>query len=119
MYNKVFLIGRLVRDPEMRMTPSGVAVTRFTVAVDKTFKKSEDGQSSADFIRVVAWRRLAEICGQYLKKGKLVAVEGRLQVDSYDKDGQKRYSTEVVADNVQMLDRATAPSTMPGSDEMM
>ena len=111
MYNKAFLIGRLVRDPEMRMTTSGIAVTRFTVAVDRTFKRNEEGQNTADFLRVVTWRRLAEICGQYLKKGKLVAIEGRLQIDSYEKDGQKRDSAEVVADNVQMLDRSTGGET--------
>lgn len=107
MYNKAFLIGRLVRDPEMRMTSSGVAVTRFTIAIDRSFKREEGQQNTADFLRVVTWRRLAEICGQYLKKGKLVGVEGRLQIDSYEKDGEKKYSAEVVADNVQMLDRGT------------
>ena len=112
MYNKAFLIGRLVRDPEMRMTTSGIAVTRVTVAVDLTFKRNEEGQNTADFLRVVTWRRLAEICGQYLKKGKLVAIEGRLQIDSYEKDGQKRDSAEVVADNVQMLDRSTGETAM-------
>jgi single-strand DNA-binding protein len=106
MYNKAFLIGRLVRDPEMRMTSSGIAITRFTIAIDRSFKK-EEGQNNTDFLRIVTWRRLAEICGQYLKKGKLVGVEGRLQIDSYEKDGQKKISAEVVADNVQMLDRGT------------
>ncbi len=108
MYNKAFLIGRLVRDPEMRVTPSGITVTRFTIAVDKSFKRDE--QNSADFLRIVTWRRLAEISGQYLKKGKLVAIEGRLQIDSYEKEGQKRISAEVVADNVQMLDKAGSVS---------
>jgi single-strand DNA-binding protein len=109
MFNKAFLIGRLVRDPEMRVTPSGITVTRFTIAVDKTFKRDE--QNTADFLRIVTWRRLAEICGQYLKKGKLVAVEGRLQIDSYEKDGQRRTSAEVVADNIQMLDKVGASSS--------
>lgn len=103
MYNKSFLIGRLVRDPEMRVTSSGIAVTNFTIAVDQVRRKG--AEKSADFIRVVAWRRLAEICGEYLKKGKLVAVEGRLQISSYDKDGEKIYTSEVVAENLQMLDR--------------
>ena len=101
--NKVFIIGRLVRDPEYRMTPSGVPLCRFTIATDR-IPKQEDQR--ADFIRIVAWRRLAEICNQYLKKGKLVAIDGRLQIDSYDKDGEKRYSAEVIADGMQMLDRA-------------
>lgn len=100
MYNKVFLIGRLTRDPEMRMTSSGIPFTRFTVAVDRFGR-----DSGADFIRVVCWRRLAEVASQYMHKGKLVSVEGLLQVDSYEKDGMKRESVEVVADNFQMLDR--------------
>lgn len=104
--NKAFLIGRLVRDPEFRMTPSGIALCRFTIAVDR-IPKQED--QSADFIRVVTWRRLAEICNQYLKKGKLTAIEGRLQIDSYEKDGEKRYSAEIVADGMQMLDRNSEP----------
>jgi single-strand DNA-binding protein len=109
MYNKAFLIGRLVRDPEMRVTSSGIAVTNFTIAVDR-IKRRGEAEKTADFIRVVAWRRLAEICGEYLKKGKLVAVEGRLQISSYDKDGEKIYTSEIVADNLQMLDRGTAGS---------
>ncbi len=103
--NKVFLIGRLVRDPEMRLTTSGIAVTRFTLAIDRGFKRGDEAERTADFIRVVAWRRLAEICNDYLKKGKLVAIEGRLQVDSFEKNGERRTVSEVVADNMQMLDR--------------
>lgn len=106
MYNKTFLIGRLVRDPEMRVTASGITVTRFTIAVDRGYKsKNEDAQQTADFLRIVTWRRLAEVCGQYLKKGKLIAVEGRLQIDSYERDGEQRESVEIVADTMQMLDR--------------
>ena len=105
-YNKTFLIGRLTRDPEYKLTPSGIAVTKFTIAIDR-FKK-QDGENSADFIRVVAWRRLAEICNQFLKKGRLVSIEGRLQVDSYEKDGERRYVYDVIADNMQMLERANA-----------
>ena len=102
--NKAFIIGRLVRDPDFRLTPSGVQLCRFTIAVDRIPKQENQ---TADFIRVVTWRRLAEICNQYLKKGKLVAVDGRLQIDSYEKDGEKRYSSEIVADGMQMLDRGT------------
>ncbi len=106
MFNKCFLIGRLTRDPETRVTLSGVAVSRFTIAVDRV--RGKNGQEGVtDYIRVVAWRRLAEICGEYLKKGKLIAIEGRLQIESYDKDGESRTSAEVVADNMQMLDRGT------------
>ena len=104
MYNKVFLIGRLVRDPEVRVTVSGITIARFTVAVDR-FRKNEDGSSSADFLRVVCFRRLGEVAGQYLKKGKLVSVEGALRFDSYEKEGQTRESVEILADNFQMLDR--------------
>lgn len=104
MYNKVFLIGRLVRDPESRTTASGISVTRFTIAVDRV-RAREGVEQVTDFLRIVTWRRLAEICAQYLNKGRLVAVEGRLQVDSYEKDGERRYSTEIVADNMQILDR--------------
>ena len=103
MYNKCFLIGRLVRDPEMRVTLSGITVTRFTIAVDRVRRK-EGQEGVTDFLRVVCWRRLAEICGEYMKKGKLVEVDGRLQVDTYEKEGQSRVSVEIVADNVQMLD---------------
>jgi len=104
MYNKVFLIGRLVRDPEVRVTVSGVTIARFTVAVDR-FKRNEDGSSVADFLRVVCFRRLGEVAGQYLKKGKLVSVEGSIRFDNYEKDGQTRESVEILADNFQMLDK--------------
>jgi len=100
MYNKVFLIGRLTRDPEVRYTSAGVAVARFTLAINRPTKEAE-----ADFIRIVAWRKLAEICGEYLNKGKLISIEGRLQVSSYEKNGKTVKSAEVIADNMQMLDR--------------
>ena len=105
MYNKTFLIGRLVKDPESRVTTSGVTLTRFTIAIDRNFKKNDDGASSTDFINIVAWRRLAEVAEQYLKKGKLIAVEGSLRIDQYEKNGQSREWVEVVADNFQMLDK--------------
>jgi single-strand DNA-binding protein len=108
MYNKAFLIGRLTRDPEMRMTMGGVPVTRFTIAVDRVGRR-KDQENNADFIRVVTWRRLAEICNEYLKKGKLVSVEGRLEIDPYEKDGEKLYYANIVADNMNMLDRAGQP----------
>ncbi len=109
MYNKVFLIGRLTRDPEVRYTSAGVAVARFTLAINRPPRK--DGQAEADFIRVVAWRRLAEICGEYLNKGKLISIEGRLQISSYEKEGRKISSAEVVADNMQMLDRKSGETS--------
>ncbi len=103
MYNKVFLVGNLARDPEVRYTPAGIATARFAVAVNRP-KKKDSGESEADFINVVAWRKLAEICGEYLKKGRQVAVEGRLQVRTFTgKDGKPRTMAEVVLDNMQML----------------
>jgi len=111
MYNKVFLIGNLVRDPELRYTSSGIPVAHFTLAVNRIKKKGSEGEEGVagqdvDFLNVVAWRRLAEICGEYLKKGRPAAIEGRLQIRSFTgRDGQKRTMAEVVADNMQMLGR--------------
>lgn len=108
MYNKAFLIGNLVRDPELRYTTSGIPVARFTVAVNRPKPKSaanSQGKDDVDFIPIVAWRRLAEICGEYLKKGRPVAIEGRLQVRTYEKGGEKRVDARVVADGMQMLGR--------------
>jgi single-strand DNA-binding protein len=102
MLNKVLLIGHLTRDPEMRYTPSGIPVTTFRIAVNRP--KNSKGEQSADFIDIVTWRKLAEICGDYLKKGRLVAVEGSLRTRSYQTvDGQKRRVVEVVATSVHFL----------------
>ena len=105
--NKSILIGRLTKDPEVRYTQSGTAVCTFTLAVDRRFahKDANDGQPTADFIPIVAWRKLAEIIGNNLAKGRRISVEGRIQVRSYDaQDGSKRYVTEIVADEVEFLD---------------
>lgn len=108
MLNKVILIGRLTRSPEMRYVNDGVAVARFTLAVDRNYTNSS-GEREADFIDIVAWRRLAEICTRYLQKGQLVAVEGRIEVQSYeDRDGNRRRIWRVVADRVKFLDRRRA-----------
>lgn len=101
MYNKVFLIGNLARDPEVRFTPNGLPVARLVVAVNRFSHKGSENE--ADFINVAAWRRLAEICGEFLKKGRPVAIEGRLEVRPYEKNGVKKVFAEVVADNIQML----------------
>ena len=102
--NKVILIGRLTRDPELRTTPSGVATTTFTVAVDRNFVNQQSGQREADFINCVAWRKQAENISRYCFKGTQVAVEGRIQTRNYDaQDGTKRYVTEVICDNVTFL----------------
>ena len=104
--NSVVLIGRMVADPELKYTPSGVAVCSFRIAIDRRFK-SESGEKQADFINIVAWRQSAEFAANYLGKGRLVAVQGRLQTRSWvQQDGQKRSTVEVVADSLQGLDRA-------------
>lgn len=104
MLNRVILIGRLTKDPELRYTPSGVAVTQFTIAVDRPFT-SQGGEREADFIPVVTWRQLAETCANYLRKGRLTAVEGRIQVRNYENnEGRRVYVTEVIADNVRFLE---------------
>lgn len=103
MLNKVVLIGRLTRDPDTRVLSSGSSVSTFTLAVDRTFK-SRDGERGTDFIPIVAWGKTAELCGQYLAKGRQTAVSGRIQTRSYDaNDGSKRYVTEVVAEEVTFL----------------
>ncbi|RIX47068.1 single-stranded DNA-binding protein [Paenibacillus nanensis] len=105
MLNRVILIGRLTRDPELRYTPAGVAVTQFTLAVDRPFSGGEGREREADFIPVVTWRQLAETCANYLRKGRLTAVEGRIQVRNYENnEGKRVYVTEVIADNVRFLE---------------
>lgn len=106
MLNRIILIGRLTRDPELKHTGSGYAVANFTLAVDKPYV-GQDGERGADFIDIVVWRKLAETCANHLAKGRLVAVEGALQIRSYQaQDGTNRRVAEVVADNVRFLDRA-------------
>ena len=100
MLNKIFIMGRLTRDPELRRTQSGTAVTSFTLAVDRDFK-SQSGEKETDFIDVVAWRSTAEFAAKYFTKGRMAIVEGRLQIRPWtDKDGNNRRSAEVVADNI-------------------
>ncbi len=105
MLNKTILIGRLTKDPDLRYTPNGKAVAKFTLAVDRVFSKEKE----ADFIPCVAWGKTAENCANYIGKGSLVAVEGRIQVRTYEaKDGGKRWVTEIICDSVQFLDRKGA-----------
>lgn len=123
MYNKAFLIGNLTRDPDLRYTPSGIPVAHFAIAVNRIQRKASAEEKSSnqevDFINIVAWRRLAEICGEFLKKGRPVAVEGRLQIRSFvGKDGQKRTMTEVVAENIQMLGRKDAGQAAARVEEL-
>lgn len=101
--NKVFLIGNLTKDPEMRSTQSGVAVCNFSLAVNRRFKK-ENGEQETDFLNVVAWRQLAELCSKYLAKGRKVAVAGSIQTRTYEaKDGSKRTAWDIVAEEVEFL----------------
>lgn len=99
MLNKIFLMGRLTRDPELRKTPAGVSVCSFSIAVDRDYKK--DGEKETDFIDIVAWRATADFASKYFTKGRMIVVEGRLQIrDWVDKEKNKRRSAEVIADNV-------------------
>ena len=113
MLNKIILMGRLTRDPELRRTQSGTAVASFTLAVDRDYKP-QDGERETDFIDIVAWRGTGEFVSKYVTKGRMAVVEGRLQVrDWTDKDGNKRRSTEVVADNVYFGDSKRSESGTP------
>lgn len=116
--NKVMIIGNLGRDPEMRFTATGSPVVNFSVAVSRNYT-SPDGErrEETEWFNVVAWNKLAEICNQYLAKGRRAYVEGRLQTRSWQgQDGQKHYRTEVVANEVQFLDRQTVPFPEEGAE---
>ena len=105
--NKIILIGRLTKDPDLRYTPNGAAVCSFTLAVDRPF--TQGGERQADFINIVVWNKAAENCAKYLAKGRQAAVDGRLQIRSYDgNDGQRRWVTEVVADRVEFIGSSNA-----------
>lgn len=116
MVNKVILVGRLGADPEIRYTQDGTMVTNLNVATNEQWKdKDGEKQQRTEWHRVVTFRKLAEICGNYLSKGSLVYVEGRIQTRSWDdKDGNKRYTTEVIASAMQMLDRKGQGADQPG-----
>ncbi len=114
--NKVFLIGRLTKDPELRYTGSNIAVATFSLAVNRNFS-NQNGEREADFINIVVWRKQAENVKNYLTQGSQVAIDGRIQTRSYDdQDGKKRYVTEVVADNVEFLG---SKSSTKASNDMM
>lgn len=105
MLNRIILIGRLTADPELKYTPTGTAVCNFTLAVDRP-RQNQNGEKETDFVSIVVWQKLAELTAQYLKKGRMAAVEGRLQIRSYEnKEGQRVRVAEVVADNVRFLER--------------
>ena len=104
MINRVVLVGRLTKDPELKYTQSGIAVTRFTLAVNRAFS-NQSGEREADFINCVTWRKQAENTANFLRKGSLAGIEGRIQTSSFDgQDGKRVFMTEVVADSVQFLE---------------
>ena len=116
MLNRIILIGRLANDPELKYTPSGIAVANFVLAVNRM--PNAQGEREADFIPIVVWRQSAEFAANYLTKGRLVAVDGRLQIRSWvAQDGTRRKSAEVVADNLKSLDRPKETSPAPAIGE--
>ena len=117
--NRVVLVGRLVRDPEKRYTASGLAVTTFTIAVDRFGKDPATGEKKTDFLRCKAWRQKAEFVEEYVKKGRLVAVDGRIETsEAVGQDGVKKYFTDIVCDNVELLESArdSAGDAAPGGN---
>ena len=114
--NNVSLVGRLTKDPEVRTTQSGLSTCRFTVAVNRRFKNSE-GKYEADFISCQAWRQTAEFIGKYFTKGKEISLTGSLQTGSYEKDGVKHYTTDVVVDNVEFVGSKGEGSAPPPAQE--
>lgn len=119
MLNKVLLIGRLGRDPEIRYTQDGVAVANFPLATTETWKDKETGEKKekTEWHRIVAFNKLAEICGKYLVKGKQVYIEGKLQTRSWDQDEITRYTTEVIAANMQMLGSRSDSGSVQETDD--
>ena len=118
MLNHIVIMGRLTADPELKRTPNNVAVTTFTLAVERDFK-TQDGSKETDFFSIVAWRNLAEVVSKYFSKGRMAAVEGRLQTRKYqDKDGNNRTVTEILADNVYFGDSKNSTSNEPVFAEM-
>ena len=115
--NKAFLIGRLTRDPELRYSSSNAAIANFSIAIDRQYTNGQ-GQRETDFINIVVWRKQAENVKKYITKGSLVAVEGRIQTGSYEKDGQRVYTTDVVADNVQFLETKAQSQNRPVEDSV-
>ena len=117
MLNRVILIGRLATDPELKYTPSGIAVANFVLAVDR-YTKDAEGKKEADFIPIVVWKQSAEFAANYLTKGRMVAVDGRLQIRSWvAQDGTRRKNAEVVAENLKSLDKPKETSAAPAIGE--
>lgn len=121
MLNRIILMGRLTRDPELRQTQSGASVANFSLAVDRDFKDKQTGEKTTDFIDIVAWRSSAEFVSRFFTKGRMAVVEGRLQIHDWkDKDGNNRHSAEVVADNIYFGDsrKDTAAPAEPLPEEL-
>lgn len=115
--NKIILLGRMTREPEVRTTPTGKTVVVFSLAVDRPYK-GRDGKAEADFINIVTWNKTAELVGTYVHKGERLLVEGRLQIRSYDgKDGQKHYVTEVIADRMEFIERKGSRAPSAGQEK--
>lgn len=115
--NRVQLIGRLGKDPESRVTGSGKKVCRFTLAVERGWKKDGEIKKITDWFNLEAWGRVAEVCQEYLKKGRLIYAEGSLRTERYEQEGETRYFTKVVLSNMQMLGRPTAEPELPEEDD--
>lgn len=116
--NRIILLGRLVKDPDVKVTTSGKTVCTFTLAVDRPFS-GKDGKREADFINIQTWNKTAELIGNYVSKGQRLLVDGRLQIRSYDgKDGQKHYATEVVADRVEFIEQKEKSAQKAESEAM-
>src|SRR5512146_948967 len=115
--NRIQLIGDLGRDPESRFTPSGKRVTHFSLGVTQHWRTGDEDRESTEWINVEAWERLSETCEEYLKKGSLVYIEGRVKTDKYEDNGSNRYFTKVVASQVQFLDRRPSEENMFASEE--
>ena len=119
MLNHIVLMGRLTRDPELRRTGTGTAVASFTIAVDRDFGKSDNGEKETDFIDIVAWRQTGEFVSKYFTKGRMAVVSGRLQIRGWtDKDGNKRRTAEVVADNVYFGDSKNSNTSNGGTEQV-
>jgi single-strand DNA-binding protein len=116
MLNKVMLIGRLVADPEVRFTPNGAQTASFSIAVDRNYKQNEEWKKDTLFVKVTTWTILAKKVSDYFKKGNLVYVEGRLQIQSYEKDGQKKWFTEIIANTSFQLEKRVGASTDESPD---
>ncbi|WP_317302160.1 single-stranded DNA-binding protein [Acidaminococcus timonensis] len=115
--NRIVLLGRLTREPEVRTTPTGKTVVVFSLAVDRPYK-GRDGKAETDFINIVTWNKTAELVGTYVHKGERLLVEGRLQIRSYDgKDGQKHYVTEVIADRVEFIEKRNSSGTQAAASK--